>query len=318
MFLNLKLKIHDFYRKYRNIIIAIIVAWVIMIIVNNFIKNYDPKKEPQTTYQPDIPIMSAGTDTKISSKISDAFNNIVDTYITYCNNKDYEKAYSMLAEDCKKDMFPDILDLRTYIDEAYKTKMVYTVQSYYNKGSIYVFRIRIFEDILATGLTGKEELPFLNELISIDTSKKGMPISINGYINREKLNVVYEDNSMKVTVTSVMREYERETYTLKITNRTEYPIIISDNGGLDGDVMLKLDAEDRSLKNSANWNIAISAGATNEYTFTFNKYFHETDTSRAIKFNNVKIVKTYPAIYNDDGEIQNAINTYSMQINLVK
>lgn len=316
MLLNIRLKIHNFFKKYKYIIVAIVIGWALIIIINQYLKNNNLNNELKSTYKPDVPIMSSQTGLEIPEKVSKNAEEIIDQYISYCNNKEYEKVYEMLDEDCKKDMFPSIDSLMEYINVAYQTKKVYTIQSYYNNGTIYVFRLRIFEDILATGLTGEEQLAFWNELVIIDTSKKG--ICINGYIDKETLNTAYEDDNLKITVISVKKEYERETYKIKVTNRTEYPIILAQPDISDADILLKLDAEDRKLVNALNWNMVISARETSEYELTFNKYFHEEDTSRAIKFNNIRILKSYPAIYNEDGEIQNIINTYAIQVNLIK
>lgn len=306
MLLSLRLRISNFFKKHKTLLIVIAIAWVIVIIINNYMKSYDPKETPSTTYKPDVPVMTQATqgDVSISSKVSEAFDLLADEYVSYCNNKEYEKVYAMLDEDCKKDMFPELIDLIKYINVAYTEKLVYTAQSYYTKGSIYVFRVRAFQDVLATGMTGEEKLGYWNDLVTIDTSKDSNKICINGYINREALNAAYEDSNMKVAVTSVMREYERETYTIRVTNRTQNVLILSDNGNLNTDIVLRLDGEDRKASRDTSFDIAISAGDTREYKITFTKYFHEKDVSREIKLNNVRIVDYYPAVYDDNGDIR--------------
>ena len=67
MFLKWRLKIRNFFKKYRKVILIVIVVWAVIIAINYYLKN---KKEPEvlnTTYTPHEVLLKR--DTEVPEKL---------------------------------------------------------------------------------------------------------------------------------------------------------------------------------------------------------------------------------------------------------
>jgi len=315
MFTQIRLKLHQFYKNNKNKIIIFLLILGIIFLINQYLKHYDFQKVPSTTYEPDTPIMTTAGES-VPDKISEPIHALIEQYFNYCNEKNYEKAYNMLLNDCIEEMFPDIEDFKKHIDNIFFSKRVYTIQNYYNEDEKYVYRLRIFEDILATGLTGKDELGYQTEIITVHNTDDGMKLAINGYVEKQEMNTaVYEDENMKISVAEMKKEYEKETYTVKVYNKTEYQLILADHI-TKNEIELKLNAETRRMKNNTNSDIMVAPGKTKQFEFEFTKYYHEADISRAILFNYIRFTDYLPVTYNEEGEAQDIIEKYTVQLNM--
>lgn len=316
MLLDLRLKIYQFFKRHKNKIVIFLIIIGIIYLINQYLKHYDFQAIPSTTYNPDTPIMVTEGE-EVPSNLKEPIYALIEEYFDACNEKDYEKAYSLLTEDCKKDLFPELDDFEVYVDQMFNDKKVYTVQNYYNEADKYVYRLRIFEDILATGLTGEEELGYRTEVITMHNTEDGMKLSVNGYIERKEMEfAVYEDDNVRITVESLKKEYEKETYTVKVYNKTEYQLVLLDHNMDKDQITLQLNAEVRILKNNTNNDIIISPGETEEFELEFTKYYHETDISRGIHFNALRFIKSFPMTYDEEGNPQNTIENYAITLNM--
>jgi len=309
---NLKLKIHNFIRKYKRWAFVILVAWGLIVAINYFIKNHDFKEVPSTTYEPYTPIM--GGDTNVSKKTEESISNIIDEYVNYCNEKDYEKAYALLSTDCKENIYPTLEKFKGYVDKLFPSKKVYTIQNYYNNDENYVYRLRIFDDILATGLTGEKDLSYVTEIITLKEEKGDLVLSVNGYIGKDTLGSVYEDKYMKITVNSRERTYETETYEVTFYNRTEYRIAVIDQNPMN-EVVLKLSTGKRNVKRFANSNLILAPGERKTVSFQFSRYYHETDLPLGMQFNSIQVLRSYPPVYDENGDVIDRVDRYGVELN---
>ena len=131
----------------------------------------------------------------------------------------------MLTEDCKSYLYSNSIDeFREYVDEVYNKSKIYNIQNYSNVGNVYIYNIRIIDDIMSSGTTGGYET--YQEKIALMSENGEMKIANQGYIGKEIFsNIVGEDDYLKVKVLSKNMSYAREEYTVQINNKT--------NGGID-------------------------------------------------------------------------------------
>ena len=193
---DLRVKIRNFIRKYRTIIIIGAIGWLILIAINIFLQNQKPSEIPQTGYQPFVPIIETGEETP--KDVQESVEEIISKYIEYCNNKEYEKAYEMISSDCKEYIYPDISYFKNYVDYVFETDKVYSIQNYSNYNNAYIYRIRIFDDILATGLTGQDTLRYFEEKLVFTKENGKLLLSLKGFIKKENVNGSYEDKNIKI------------------------------------------------------------------------------------------------------------------------
>lgn len=97
-FIDTRLKIRRFFKKYKKIIIFIIIIWAIIFVVNYILKNMPKEDIPETTYEPNVSVM---TEDEVPDKWHETIESTIETFVQRCNNKEYEAAYNMLSDDCK-------------------------------------------------------------------------------------------------------------------------------------------------------------------------------------------------------------------------
>lgn len=155
--------------------------------------------------------------TKLKKDVS-----IINEFIDYCNKKDVDSAYKLLANECKEEMFPSIDDFyNIYYSKIFDSnKKIYTIENW--NGNIY--QVRFSEDILATGNLKDTETK--QDYITIVKEDGEIKLNINSYIGRTKKNRITEIKDIKVTVTAVETYMDYEIYKLSIENNSEQDILL--------------------------------------------------------------------------------------------
>lgn len=113
--------VNNFFRKYGRIILIAFFVWLIIFLINQYLKENPPKQAMSNTYTPDAPVID-DTDS-ISKSTAQKINDTIKTYFDYCNNKDYENAFNMLTDDCKRYVYSNNIDnFQSYIDNIFTSK----------------------------------------------------------------------------------------------------------------------------------------------------------------------------------------------------
>ena len=121
---------------------------------------------------------------RISEKKSE-FLNVIDDFFDFCNRKDYEKAYDLLTEECKKEMYPNLDDfVENYCKRVFENnKKTASVQLWRDN----TYKIEINEDIIATGKYDKSQSK--QDYITVkEVADDKYKLNINGYVGREEIN----------------------------------------------------------------------------------------------------------------------------------
>ena len=213
------------------IIFAIILVFCVIQVINNFAKEQLKQKNAniqnvtntETTHNPEKTVISGKDVTKPEQQKNE---NVIDTFIKYCNNNQVEQAYSLLSNDCKEEEFGDRLQnfKTSYVDKVFTSKKNYSIQSWINK-QYTTYRVTISEDIMATGKTSllQDSIEDYYTIVEENGQKK---LNINSYIVREKINKENQVSNIKIEVIQkdIYREYE--VYKVKVTNNTENTILL--------------------------------------------------------------------------------------------
>ena len=223
---DFRLKIRDFFRRNKIKLIVIIVAWIGIIIVNKYLENTSEPEIPKTTYIPHTAVMD---DSVVPTKLQSPIEQLIEKYVDFCNAKDYENAFNLLTDECKKNVFSDNIDnFKEYIDSVFDTKKIYNIQNFSNKDGTYIYTVTILNDIMASGLTNEVLETYEETVVIIDNGTDDLKLSIKGYIKNENMDRMYEDDYIKINVTDLKVEYEYLTYSLTIRNKTENVIVLED------------------------------------------------------------------------------------------
>ncbi len=308
------LSIRNFFKKYWKYIISVAVVWVAVIVINTYLKNRPKEISFTNTYAPDTPVIENGG--TVPKKDVEEVNNTIDKYFNYCNNKEYQNAYNMLTKDCKEYLYNNsISEFKIYIDNLFKNKKIYNIQNYSNVDNIYIYNIRILDDIMSTGTTGGYET--YQEKIALIEENGSMKISNQGYIGKKiYTNLTGEDDFVKVKILSKNMSYTKEEYLVEITNKTNGYILFA-NGMTANEITLNLGDQSRAALDLVNNNIMLAPRGTTTQYLLFNKYYDDRKDPSEINFN---LIRTFNANTDSsiaiEGNSENAVKVYSLNIPL--
>ena len=317
MLLNLRLKIQDFFRKNKFRIFILIIVLSVIITVNKYLGKMKEIEPPKTNYPPDTAVLT-GDEIK-SIKTKNTLEEKINGYMDACGNKDYQTAYDMLSDECKEICFKkNISFFKEYIDSIYDKNKVYSIQDYSNKNNVYVYKVTISEDILASGLNNGDSEVKYEEKIVVTKDGDDYKLAIRGFINAKDLEIVSENSDMKIFIKKIVTYYDTVTYTVEVKNNSE-SIIMLQKDGEGSSVLLSLDGDLRKTKldNYGNNDIVIYQGNTKSFDLTFSKYFDEDRNITELIFNRVRLLKEYTGVQSLwEKESNDLDNAYSATIKL--
>lgn len=310
---DLRLKIRHFFKKHKRKIIVIVVAVLLVILVNRILMARRSMQAPQVTYTPHISVLN--NTSKVPDKVANDFEDFIDKYINYCNNRNYVEAYNLISDDCKKNFFDDSYNsFVDYVSQKFDSTKRYAIQNYSNYDGKYIYTVKIFDDFLATGLTGQAYRYQEEKMTASYDEDKNVVFSVGNYIQSKKLNYMASNDYLKAEVIEVMQKYSFSVYTLKITNRSNYTIVIKDGYADAIEVGLYVGQELRGTQDN-DTKIIISPGDTVTTSLAFPQFFDSSTEATGIVFDAVRVMENYTGNPDTvDSEIENAVDKFSMTI----
>lgn len=308
---NTRLKINKFIKKYGKLIGIILITLIVIYSIDKIVKSIsEVNTVPETSLTPNISVINSK---KTPKKVQKTTEDFVEEFVNYCNEGEYEKAYNLLSEDCREYRFKTLEEFTLYIKNRFYAKRNYSIQSYsvYNKKYIYV--LKLFDDIMATGLTNnnykyKEEI-----IIAYYNDKNEIVFNFGEFIDREKISSVQENDYLKVDVESRIINYGNEIYYVRLTNRSNYTIVIQDGNVEDEEVLLNIGNENRA--NEISNPIVLKPRESKTISVYFNKFYDDGDESKSIILNNIRVMENYTGnAETASQEIENAVDKLSMEL----
>lgn len=311
MFTGIRLKLRNFIKRNRKIIIIVLLLWLLVMVINQFLKNYSFQDFERTTYNEHQAIMDTGE--TVPQRLEQPINETIDTYFNYCNNKQYEEAYQMVSDDCKRIYFPTLEDFKEYVDIVFDENKIYYLQNFSNYNGTYIYRMRIMEDLMATGLTNKDNLYFYEEKIALKEEDDKISLSLRQYITSENIEEIYEDDYVKITIKSKDVFYEQEIYNIEVKNKTSKTVVLADTQE-SNEIILQVGSEMRGT-DVDNLYVVIYPEETQEYSLAFTKFYDEENLPAGLIFNAVRILNQYSGFEElKDYELNTAEALYSIEI----
>ena len=321
-FIDLRLKIRRFFRTYRRVLLIIFIIWAIVFFINMILRNMPKELKPETTYEVHSSVMDSSSSTPKS--LQKPIEEKIEEYIGYCNEGNFQKAFNMLSEDCREYGFNnDIEEFMKHVFLKMPTPKKYSIQNYSNikhgKMNLYIYEIKYIDNFLSTGLTNTE-YSFTTENITFYSEDNELKMSVGNYIYHTDIKNISENNYLKIDVVDKVVNYSIETYKIKLTNRSNYTIVISDSQEKD-EVVLVLPQEVRNLSEVAD--IVLGPEESLILDFTFPKFVDDGDSSQSIVFSSIRVMEKYSGTENVDektiqSEIDNAISKFSMEVKVTE
>ena len=197
-------------------------------------------------------------------------------------------------------------------------KKKYAIQDYSNDGNTYIYQIKYTDDLLATGLTNSV-YQYTEEKIIFKRQKDGtIEMAVGNFVDFADIKNISENNYVKIDVKSVVKYYSIEVYTIKLTNRTENTIVISD-GQENGEVVLNLNSSETRDRNEEQNEIVLKPKESKTIKISFPKFYDNKDDAQSITFGAIRVMENYSGtedVSNEiiQSEIQNAIAKLSVNI----
>ncbi len=312
MFLKWRLKIRNFFKKYKRVIFIVLIVWLVIIAINFFLGRRSETPVLNTTYNPHEVVLTS--DTEVPEKLQTPIEDTIDDYINKCNNKDYSGAFELLTTDCKTHVFGDSLDnFTTYASSVFPNKKRYSIQNYSNFGQAYIYNVKLIDDIIATGLTN-QSYAYYEEKFAVKEEDGKIKLNVNDYMGFNDLKKVAEDDYLKIRVENKEEFYSFEIYSVKITNKTEKKIVLYD--GIVGNELSLISGQDERNPINVKDTITLEPGETRTFEITFNKYYDESTKASEIAFNKIRIMtEQYTGTEEtEEEELSKAERTYSITI----
>ena len=309
---DLRIKVRNFFKKNSKLIIVFIVVIMIITIVNKILTFNKKPSELSTTYTPNISVLDSSSE--VPKKVSDSFEDFIEQYVIYCNIGDYVKAYNLISDDCKKNYFGNDYDnFVDYVSQKFGSKKRYAIQNYSNYDGKYIYNVKLFNDFLATGLTN-EAYRYQEEKMTVSYDEnKNIVFSIGNYIDEREVQYMASNEYMKVDVTNVIVKYGFVVYKVKLTNRSDYTIVIQDGNVDSAEISLDVEGEYRPC--TENDEIILAPGETKIVNLSFTKFFDTNTKINGIVLNAVRVIENYTGNPETASqEIENALDKFSMTV----
>lgn len=217
----------------------------------------------------------------IATKILKNRVETIDQFLSYCNEKNLPKAYELLTDDCKEQIYQTIEDFEKqyYKPNFQGGNKTCSIENW--TGNTY--KIKIVDNLLETGKSNEGYTK--QDYITVKKEEDQYKLNINQYIGKSKLEQEAEKLNVKVQVLEKYQYMDYEIYTIKVTNKNEEKIqlktlYLQDENGLTYPAYMNELTEPM---------LTIEAGHVRTIAVKFYSKYISTKAIRAMIFSDLKI-----------------------------
>lgn len=165
---------------------------------------------------------------KVSSNLNKEVQTIQE-FLNSCENKDTTKAYEMLTDECKEQLYNSEDEfVEQYCNINFKdNSMNFNIENWVNS----TYKVKMFDDIMSTGKY--EDGPVIQDYITVEKEKNEYKLNINNYIGKNLLNKETTKNNITIKVINRNIYMDYEMYDLEVKNNTENDILLDTKENLE-------------------------------------------------------------------------------------
>ena len=263
-------------KKTRESIIPVAITIAIIIIIriviqiwNNQIRN---SKDDYKQYN-NIEITDGIHRENVGIEVDDKNRRVI-KFIEYCNDQKPEKAYDLLTDDCKNEMYPTLQDfVDKYYKEKFCNKMLYTLMQWKDN----TYKVDLKKSAIYTGKIADSTIQDFITVVN-------MGININNYVGKYDININTNENNIEITALYKNVYLDYDEYTVLIKNDNYDSICLNDQN-------------------------TDKIYMTDENDLKYNAYMNELRQTQlnVDGKNSSKITIKFPKIYNTDIKIKNIV-----------
>lgn len=275
------------------LVIGIIVGVIVVVqLLNSFAKqqreagaktsNTNTTTSSQNIYQPNKAVI---TNTQVGETQAKENTEIIENFVEYCNNGEIQKAYDLLTDECKENLYPTVDRFqKNYYNNVFSTKKTHNIQSWMTGRNCYTYKVRFLENILATGEYNSQAI---EDYITIIEKDNELKLNINNYVMRQEIKKEQKSNDITIHVAykDIYKEYE--IYAVKVTNNRDNEILLDSLSTVKG---IKLigdtnNVEYQALTNElSDYDVTVPSHNTKTVKIKFSKDYNPMRVAKEIQF----------------------------------
>lgn len=213
-------------------ILVIVFILILMQIFNSFAKQQKMEQQNNTEEETTSNVVSYNKESKtiisgenISDKYKDDFGQLIDEFCTHCINHEPEKAYDLLSNNMKNVKYKTVEIFKAlYYNDRFEGNKQYTFQAWSNSKDIYIYQVKVFDNMLSTGRSSEEN--YKEDFITIVPEGGDLKLNIDKYIGRKEIFKKASNDTLQVSVQISDIYMNYEIYTFNIKNNTDEKILL--------------------------------------------------------------------------------------------
>ncbi|MCI8273936.1 MAG: hypothetical protein HFJ55_07685 [Clostridia bacterium] len=149
-------------------------------------------------------------------------SNLIDSFITFCNEQKLEEAYNLLSDECKEENYKTIDKfINLYYKENFSSNVKTTAVIENWVSNIYL--VDMSEDMLSTG---KVSTAKKRDYMTIVQQNGEYKLNIHSFIDREEINKEWNANNITFKVVSKNIYMDYEEYVVQVNNMSGNSILL--------------------------------------------------------------------------------------------
>lgn len=151
--------------------------------------------------------------------------NLLNSFVEYCNNNKIKEAYDLLTDDCKAKMYPNLETFRKdYCNVIFTQKKECNLQSWVTSKNYNTYKVTFIEDIMATG--NYDNVKKYVDYITVETKEQEKRLNINNYIKSEQINKITKTDELEVRVENADIYMNSVKFSLYVSNLSGKDILL--------------------------------------------------------------------------------------------
>lgn len=196
--------------------------------IENSLSNNNELQENNTYNSKNVLLSSDSLtqDEQLSNRALTDDSNLIQSFVTFCNDQKIEQAYNLLSDDCKEQLYPNIDEFeKNYYDMVFNGNKKNVKVENWNKR---IYRIKLSnDDIISTGNLNGGALQTDYFTIVLD-SEGNEKLNINSFIGKKEINKEIENQGIKMNVQYLYQYMDYCEIQYDVKNNTDRTILLDD------------------------------------------------------------------------------------------
>ncbi len=176
------------------------------------------------------------SDEDVPEQYREDFGNLIEQFFNYCTQHEPQKAYSLLSQDTIDTLYPTVEIFESlYCSEKFEGDKDFSFQSWIKSGDLYIYQVKIFDNMLATG---KSNDTYYEDYVTIAPEDGEYKLNINNLIGVKNIYQSYSSEELDITVEESQVFMDYEIYSFEIKNKTDKTILLDSREDTDSTYLL--------------------------------------------------------------------------------